>query len=614
MIIPMKKVTVLCMSSEKSNSLEELRELGLMHIDAEKVDSVELSEILLEKARTENAINLLSSQKGDYSKKFEELSGGDISGLVDQTKNEISDLVKILSDLQKDYDKLSPWGEFDQSSIKHLQEKGIFVYLCIGADKDLESLSDSATVQIINKAENKNYFVVISQEEISDLPIATVPTDLTLKELEKDINNITNELRCKDKKMLDLKVGQDKLLGHLERVESKKEFIENQNSMIESDNISYLQGFVGIDELEVIRAKATESGWGILIEEPSKDDEVPTKLKIPKIFQISKPIFDFIGISPGYKEWDISICFLAFFTIFFGMIVGDAGYGVLFFALGLGMKFKFKGNENANLPVNLFLVLSFATIIWGVLGGNYFGIPQEILPECLRVAAKPLQILPSWVNNIADYEAMNLPKNEIVNKNVQYLCFLIAAIHLSFARIWKTCLYMKNITSALGQLGWALLVWGNFFLSVELIVFNNSLPDFTIYLYIAGFALTLLFSINWKEVGDILNYPFGIIGSFVDVLSYIRLFAVGLSTYYIADSFNNMGLMLLEGKEGFSILIIATVLIILFGHILNIILAFMGVLVHGIRLNTLEFSNHMELEWTGTVFKPFKKNKKINKK
>ncbi len=610
MIIPMKKVTVLCMSSEKSNSLEELRELGLMHVDAEKVDSVELSEILLEKARTEEAINLLSSQKGDYSKKFENLSGGDISGLVAQTKDEISDLVKILSDLQKDYDKLSPWGEFNQSSISDLKEKGIFVYLCVGADKDLEGLSDSATVQIINEAEDKKYFVVISQEEISDLPIATVPTDLTLKELERDINNISNELKSKETKMLDLKIGQDKLIGYLERVEAKQEFIENKNGMIETDNISYLQGFVGVDELEIIRAKATESGWGILIEEPSKDDEVPTKLKIPKIFQISKPIFDFIGIAPGYKEWDISICFLAFFTIFFGMIVGDAGYGALFFLLGLGMKFKFAGNENAKLPINLFLVLSVATIIWGMLGGNYFGVLAKDLPESLNFlkgATNPLQKLPSWVIGIEAYSS--LKPDEIMSKNVQYLCFLIAAIHLSFARIWKTCLYMKNITSALGQLGWGLLIWGNFFLSVNLIVYNESFPDFAMYLYIAGFALTVLFSINWKEVGDILNFPFGIIGSFVDVLSYIRLFAVGLSTYYIADSFNDMGMMLLDGKDGFSILIVATVLIILFGHVLNIILAFMGVLVHGIRLNTLEFSNHMELEWTGTVFKPFKKNK-----
>lgn len=109
-----------------------------------------------------------------------------------------------------------------------------------------------------------------------------------------------------------------------------------------------------------------------------------------------------------------------------------------------------------------------------------------------------------------------------------------------------------------------------------------------------------------------LNLPFALIGSFVDVLSYIRLFAVGLSGTYIAENFNKMGGMVLGALPSslYVIGLLGLILIAVFGHILNIALGFLGVLVHAIRLNTLEFSNHMEMQWGGIRYKPFARNKK----
>jgi V/A-type H+-transporting ATPase subunit I len=154
-----------------------------------------------------------------------------------------------------------------------------------------------------------------------------------------------------------------------------------------------------------------------------------------------------------------------------------------------------------------------------------------------------------------------------------------------------------------------MVIWGNFFTAIKLIVFNQDpFPTFAFYLYVIGIVLILVFYVQWTDIGSIFNLPFGFIGSFVDVLSYIRLFAVGLATYYIANSFNNMGNMLLQISPW---LIVGTIIVLLFGHILNILLALMGVLVHGIRLNTLEFSNQMELQWLGHVYTPFKKQTKM---
>jgi V/A-type H+-transporting ATPase subunit I len=160
-----------------------------------------------------------------------------------------------------------------------------------------------------------------------------------------------------------------------------------------------------------------------------------------------------------------------------------------------------------------------------------------------------------------------------------------------------------------------MLIWGNYFTALNLVVYpGNEWPiTLMLVLYVGGLFLTALFSINWKDIGDVCNYPFGLIGTFVDLLSYIRLFAVGLATYYVADSFNNMGVMLMKTSDNMwavPFLVLAAVIVILAGHGLNIILAGLAILVHGIRLNTLEFSNHMSLQWLGHVYAPFKKREK----
>jgi V/A-type H+-transporting ATPase subunit I len=146
---------------------------------------------------------------------------------------------------------------------------------------------------------------------------------------------------------------------------------------------------------------------------------------------------------------------------------------------------------------------------------------------------------------------------------------------------------------------------------MKLIVFPGVFPVYMYYLYVIGFVLVAACDVNWTDMGDVFNFPFGAIGSFVDMLSYIRLFAVGMAGFYIAKSFNDMAMNLVDSSPWPIVGIAGAIVVLLFGHILNILLCLMGVLVHGIRLNTLEFSNHIGLRWAGFVYQPFKK-KEIN--
>jgi V/A-type H+-transporting ATPase subunit I len=165
-------------------------------------------------------------------------------------------------------------------------------------------------------------------------------------------------------------------------------------------------------------------------------------------------------------------------------------------------------------------------------------------------------------------------------------------------------MFLKCVWAALGKLGWAVFLWANYGLVKLLIVDGGSIGDLSrpyVWLYGIGFVMILVFDINWKDMGTVIYMPFSFINSFVDVLSYIRLFAVGLSSVYIADSFNNMATGISAGNPW---LIPVSLLVLAIGHALNIALACMGVLVHGVRLNTLEFSGRMDLSWTGKPYKP----------
>ena len=589
MIEKMLKTTVICRIEDRDKTLDSLRSLGILHVEQTvKPDSPTQSTLSQELEKGKMTLRMLEGYEPVKKTTFRNMSAEKTTKAAIKLFERNKSLKKTIEDYQHDREKLLPWGNFSPSKIKGLEEKNLFVYLCEASKDQVDNYKDKGTLEVISVGKVKTYFVIISTEEQpkGQLPLAPLPAEnISLSKIEEKIQVLNTKLE-RTNKLLSIAASEtSKIKEFMVELQEELEFIINKNGMGSDYVLSYIKGFVPVKLQKSLTDAAKKSGWAVLMQKPSGDDRAPTLMTVPKIFRLVSPIFDFIGISPGYNEWDVSICFLFFFTIFFAMIVGDAGYGSLFLLVGIGLKIYFRKNEKFRLPLNLFLLLSIATITWGALTCSYFGLPQGIFPrkmQGLKMLTDP----------------------SIKNNNIQYICFFLAAMQLSFARLWKAFI-LRDSLKGLGQLGWAMFIWGNFFTAVKLIVFaNEPFPVFAFYLYGIALFLILVFYIQWNDVGSIFNAPFAFIGSFSDVLSYIRLFAVGLATYYIASSFNNMGEMVLQLSP---YLFLATVIILLFGHLLNIALAFMAVLVHGIRLNTLEFSNQMELEWSGINFKPFKK-------
>jgi V/A-type H+-transporting ATPase subunit I len=190
-----------------------------------------------------------------------------------------------------------------------------------------------------------------------------------------------------------------------------------------------------------------------------------------------------------------------------------------------------------------------------------------------------------------------------------YLCFIIGAVHLSIAHLLKA-FSMANSLKALAELGWVFLLWALFFVAGTLIL-SRPFPQAAGYLFVSGALLVILFSNQHKNIMkrilvSLADLPLKMISSFADVVSYLRLFAVGYASVIVASTFNDMALGL--GFNGIAAGLGAA-LIMVFGHALNIILGFMAVIVHGIRLNMLEFSGQMGMEWAGKEYKPFKEER-----
>jgi V/A-type H+-transporting ATPase subunit I len=363
--------------------------------------------------------------------------------------------------------------------------------------------------------------------------------------------------------------------------------------MGDTEEIFYLNGYLPTNKKDEVKKEAENNSWGYVFEKPKESDNPPVLIKNSKWVRIIEPVFNFMGTTPGYHEYDISIWFLLFFSLFFGMLIGDAGYGFTFLAITFFVRRKFK--KAPFEPFVLMYVLSGATIIWGALSGTYFGSEAIAQLPILNVMVNP---------NISSFNLSSSGFNDNQTFMIS-LCFLIGAIHLTIAHLLVAIKNLKSL-KMISQIGWVGIIWSLYFIAGNLVL-GKEFPQVGIYLFIVSTILTLLFSNAengiLKGLGATLgSLPLNIISGFSDVVSYLRLFAVGYASVVVAHSFNQMAIG--SGINSIASGIIAAIILLL-GHSLNIVLGAMAIIVHGIRLNMLEFSGHLNMEWSGIKYRPF---------
>lgn len=589
MIVKMKKITLLISDKHTNSALGHLRGLGLMHIKHMREPAADAISTCENKLGLLNrALHLLSDSKvrsKDLDKHHISFYVKEVI-ILNRKKHELENRLRELQDKQVWFKE---WGDISSHSLAELRESGVFVKLYVGSKKDLKQLPKDKLIYTLGKIKGRFYLAAFlnSQEESLNLEKVEIPQE-NLPSLQRKLTVVQRELEEISKELDKAATYRKQFIEHRKDILKKLEFYKIRFGASYQEEICCIQGFCPVEAVSEINKAAEKQGWATVDQEPDEDEEVPTLIRNPRWVEIVKPIFNFMGTIPGYKEYDISLWFLIFFSIFFAMLVGDAGYGLLFLAITFFARRKFKKAQQ-NIFF-LFYLLSGATVIWGALTGTWFGF-EEIAQ---------LPVLNSLViDNINSF----VGSNQIF---MIYLCFFIGAIHLTIAHGIRVFRFI-NSRLALAQLGWICIIWSVFFIAGKLVL-NKEVPAITLTLFVLGAGLVILFSYPRKNVfkGALLSLvelPLKVIGSFSDVVSYLRLFAVGYATVAVAMAFNSMAL-----ASGINTIFsgIMAALILFLGHALNILLALMAVIVHGIRLNMLEFSGHLDMEWSGIKYEPFR--------
>jgi len=597
MIVHMQKVTLMCLAHDRAATLEALRGLGVLHVKPVVPPTGSGLEQAREKAaglrQLLDVIPVIEGTKPTGRDAWTVVA--ETSDLLDARKEQES----LLESLQEEVVRVEPFGAFDPAAVQALEEKGVILKLYRASTKTVLPLPDGVTAEKLAVRKNRAYWALFSSSpfEWEGAEEERLPSE-SLARMQERISHIQQEL-TKGEKALQAIAGDRSLLENLsDEAEAEVKLQEVRAGMGSTEAIAYVQGFLPDPDVEKLRENAATSGWGLLVEEPGPQDDVPVKLSPPRWATPIKAVFDGIDIFPAYKESDISVVFMLFFSLFFAMIIGDAGYGAIFIGITLLMRKKMPKNA-----FNLMMITSTATIVWGLISGNIFGISPELLSN------SPLAKL--QIPFLADPAASA--------QNIMGLCFLIGAVQLSIGHFWNVVdLAKERKFKALEQFGWLLTTVFMFFVADEMIISGTMVSYLHLtpeqstmmwtglrYAAIAGVILIVLFMMPPKKIKDewfgLALLPLDLVGNFTDVVSYVRLYAVGAAGFAVANAFNGM---IFHGEMSWFGLLLGAVLAF-FAHTLNILLCVMGVLVHGIRLNTLEFSNHKGITWSGKAYRPF---------
>ena len=654
MILPMKKLTLLVLDSQKKAALKTLRNFGAVHIEKETASSDTLTELQNTYTRVQQAEALITESQPKKAEKAKTetltLNRNDLLQAVDEIldlKDQESNTRAAINKLTGDIEAYGSWGDFDPNDIHSFEENSI--YLTIGelSEKSYATLPETIkTVRLAGGKKTVRFAIVSETVDVpTDLPPDFNPLilpDMRLsamrterEQLQKQLPSFKAKIGARTELLAPLKAEAKKLAKEIEfeTVRAGMEVIpleedtadasgtDSSVTLAASGNaataavgsgnaangtagtaskepirLARLSGYILAEKQADFAGLAKANGWAFIADDPAEEDAVPTAMRHNRFVQLLTPLTDFLGTVPGYREPDISLWFLLFFGIFFAMIFGDAGYGgilVILSLIGIG---KAKAKEQpAPLAMQMFLYLGVLTVIWGTATCNWFGISVEYIP--------------AWLKNLSVPAISNATEESIRNANLMQFCFTLGLIQLTIGHIISI---VRNIRSPqiLGHVGSIAMLCGMYVVVLSLVVSAEryQINQPVMIAVGGGFALNFIFSNYQTGIGqsivdslkNIITMFLGVVNVFADIMSYIRLWAVGLAGSAISATVNQMA-----GPALGSFLIFLGVLLLFFGHGLNYIMNVLSVIVHGVRLNTLEFSNHVGLTWAGFKYEPF---------
>ena len=604
MIEKMKMVHIVTSAAHKDEMLQGLREIGVMHLAEKQSADREVAERYQNMSQAAMALRDYADPKSKESApvlsddEFNKMYAGVRDALEQKTA-----YGQEISAAKSEIDRISSWGDFSPAELAALKDEGYDFHFYRMSDKDFAAAAADENVTLLRLASiDKQSTAAV----LGTLPPEYSGTEFVLpekgmSELQQNISDCEAGIEECNATLKAASVNDASFKDQMLKLQDEMNFSAANATAQSDDDFVWISGYIPEEDLESFKTMAAERGCAYAVDEVADDDDkIPTKVKYNKVTKLIQPVFDILGILPGYREQDISLWFLLFFTLFFAMIIGDGGYGVLILLGTIGLTVKQKKVSTVSF---LLYVLSIATIIWGAITGTWFGMESAMNVPLLKAL-----VIPSFAT-YPQYFGLDasVPQNQIMK-----FSFTIGAIQMALGSILSIRNKIpKKDLSWVADAGWTIAVIAMYLLSLFLVIHEpiNIKPvfaaigvAFALVVIFGGMSPDKTFGQGLKSgLADSFTVFLNTISCFGNVMSYIRLFAVGMAGVAISQSFNGIA----AGMSG--PLVILGVVVVLIGHALNIIMCFLSVVVHGVRLNVLEFSGQIGLEWTGIPYEPFKK-------
>ena len=582
MIVPMSKVHIVTRDHDRDNLLDALGALGVVHVEPIDPALAVADEDTTEAISTlDSAIRILQgvTVAGDAPEREPMQAAREAVAIFKAIHEE----KEQLSTLHRQADQLAMWGNVELATLGELKESGVEVKFYIVSDKDVPQCQADCLQVLTQLPGHQALIGVVDRSDRFELPEGGKALDWPARDLpsiKKEALELDASIKTNQERLGSLANLISDLQAEREAYLETAKFAITRKSGLSQATLFALQGWIPKSKSEDLNGALIQEGISAAVDviEPEEGDAPPTLIEYPKWTMPVKGLFDILGTVAGYREFDVAVPFMLALPIFAAMLIGDGGYGGLLF-LGLLLGYKKLAPTLGKEFTQLLIVVGAVSLLWGFLCASFFGF----------VLYKPIIAV-----NMTDQSRFLLMQ----------ISFFMGAIHLSIAQGWQALRLFPDLRF-LGKIGWALFIWGMLGV-VRMFVLNTSIGWDTLwpYLLCVGTVLAILFDTPSKNIFKMVltgcaNFPLSMLGAFSDIISYVRLMAVGLASGVLASSFNDLAL------DSGSLFIAVPTLV--FGHTLNLGLAMIALFAHGVRLNMLEFSNNLGMQWIGNLYKPFSK-------
>ena len=604
-----KKISLLTYHRDREKITSVLQELGVLHLEVDPSYSNETVEVLtLKKSKFEKAIDILENitDAKVEPRNAPALKKRVTEQLVDQIlalNHQKDALVQEREVLQKNKQKLEPWGNFHSEKLSRLTQAGVEVTFCVTDHNSFNEFDFSElTYQVIHRGPDQTYFVVLSYGEPLNLPFETIqlPT-LALAEAKTKLTTLDGKREELNQKIRAFQPYLAPLSKALTQIENDwmLQMVNGSYQAYGEGTILYLSGWYPATMEERLIHYLKQEKLPYTIADPTSGDTVPVLLQNPKYPKLFEPITKIFQL-PGYYEMDLTPFIAVFYPILFAYCLGDAGYGLILLLAALVGWFTFL-KDGRNIAILGIILGLFTTVMGIVKSGSVFGIP----------------IVDPEVNPFLQYLArfVIIPDDRGVIFNAFNVALMIGVVQILTGIIVSITnqIRYRSFLASLSQIGKLMMVVCLIWIFLADMQGNPYLQPFEPVRKI-GLALGILLVLFFHDLklpvlsrigSGILPLFFILTGILGDVLSYVRLFALGVASSVLGLVVNQIGMQIM-GDAWWSVIV--AIIFLILGHSLNFALAALGAFVHPLRLTFVEFYNNAQFEGGGVAYRPFRKN------